>query len=188
MSVKPSRLFAVRDNRWQWLYLASIAIAGVWQAMLNAPSGYSPILCGSAYPGTPCVGYSWLDAYPSWLGAVLWFVPIAINVACLVLLFKLGSLREVGATVVWLVALVALSVVFMSVHHWHADVRDLGVVIDESSLHRWSPLGLLHNGLEYAVLPLAVAGIVVLGPTWLVRRRRSQRRAAAERVQDTRVV
>jgi len=168
------------SRRWQWGYLLSVLFAGVWEALLNAPSGYAPILCGSRYPGVPCASYSWLDAWPQWFGALMWFVPIALSVVFLVLLFKCGTQRELLRSVWWLCGFVVSSIVYINVHHWHLTLKVLGVHIDDSALHRWDVWGLFHFGLEYAVLPLSLVGIVILLPTWFIRRRRERRGLVTE--------
>jgi hypothetical protein len=163
------------QRRYQWIYLTSLVFAGGANALLNAPSGYAPFLCGATYRDVPCMSYSWVDAWPQWITAGLWFIPIALNIAALVLLFELGTVAELKRTTWWLVGALIVGVTYVLAHHWRLVVVERGPVIDDSALHRWNVFGLVHYGFEYAVIPLAFVGVLVTGPTWLIRARREHR-------------
>jgi hypothetical protein len=163
-----------RRRSYQWIYLASLLFAGVANALLNAPSGYAPFLCGTTYRDVPCVGYTWVDGWPQWLTAALWFIPIALNIAALVLLFEVGSIAELKRTTWWLLGVIAVGVAYVLVHHWKLVVVDRGPIIDDGPLHRWNVLGLIHYGFEYAVIPLALIGLLFTAPTWWIRARRER--------------
>jgi hypothetical protein len=169
------QLGAPKQRRYQWLYLASVGFAGLFMALMNAPSGYAPFLCGAGLRDVPCVSYTFLDDWPQFVTAGMWFVPIALNAVALVLLFKLGSNQELLDTAIWLLAVLAFGIIFIFVHHWHLVAVDRGVFIEAPALHRWSISGLVHYAFEYAIIPLGLVGLVVVLPTWLVRRRRVRR-------------
>lgn len=163
------------QRRFQWIYLASLLFAGVANALLNAPTGYAPIFCGTTYRDVPCMSYSWVDGWPQWVSAALWFIPIALNIAALVLLFELGTVAELKRTTWCLLGALIVGVAYLLVHHWRLVVIVRGPVVDDSPLHRWNLFGLVHYGFEYAVIPLALVGVLVTAPTWLVRARRERR-------------
>jgi hypothetical protein len=165
-----------KHRRFQWTYLASLGFAGVFMALMNAPSGYAPFLCGAGMRNVPCLSYSYLDQWPQFITAGMWFFPIAVNVVALVLLFEVGSNEELIDTAIWLLGILGAGIVYIFVHHWQMLSIDRGIFIDAPGLHRWSISGLTHYAFEYSVIPLAFAGLVVVLPTWIVRARRLRRK------------